>query len=288
MFRTAFSTVACPEWTLDRVARAAADYGYDAVELRTFGSGSTQFACDPALTAPEKIRRLFAQTGASIGSLATSVAFDAPINPPVIGRVADTELSVRRAKFAIDLAAAIGCPFVRVFGFEISRREKRAGAIARIRQRLALAADAARNLGVRLVIENGGSFPRAADLLELITAAGSPLVGAAYSNAVAAAAGEDPADGATQLGQFLWVAKLRDRDADGRLCPVGDGTLRCRDFVRFLAGSAFRGPLVVEWDRAWLPDLESPDAVLPRSLRRIYEWSGLDQITTSTSRVAFA
>jgi sugar phosphate isomerase/epimerase len=287
MFRTAFSTVACPDWTLDRVAQAASEYGYDGVELRTFGSGSTRFACDPALTSPEKTRRLFKSAGVSIACLATSVSFDEPIRPPVIGRVKDTELSIRRAKAAIELAAAIECPLVRVFGFEFSAGEKRAAAIARITQRLALVADAARNTGVRIVIENGGSLPRAADLLGLIRAMDSNLVGAAYSNAVAVDAGENPVDGLASLGDWLWSVKLRDRDSHGFLCAIGDGMLDVRTTVRALCESGYRGPVVIEWDRAWLPSLAAPDAVLPRCTRRLYEWRGLDRITTGTSRTAF-
>jgi sugar phosphate isomerase/epimerase len=286
MFKTAFSTVACPDWTLARVAQAASDYGYAGVELRTFGSGSTQFACDPALTAPEKTRRLFDAAGVEICCLATSVAFDAPIRPPVIGRVGDTELSVRQAKAAIDLAALLGCPLVRVFAFEFPEREKRSAAMSRIVQRLALVADAAHNLGVRIVVENGGSFARSTELLELIRAVGSNLVGAAYSNGVAAASGEDPVEGAATLGDRLWSVKLRDRDAHGRLRPIGEGVLGCDRFVRSLSTAGYRGPIVVEWDRAWLPELESPEMVLPRSLRRLYEWSGVAQITGAGSRTA--
>lgn len=286
MFRTAFSTVACPDWTLQRVARAASDYGYDAVELRTFGSGSTRFACDPALTASDRVVRIFQDAGVGVCSLATSVAFDAPITPPIIGRIADTELSIRQAKFAIDMAAAVECPLVRVFGFEFSQREKRPSALARITQRLSLAADAARNLGVKIVVENGGSFSRAADLLELIERVGISLVGAAYSNAVAADAGEDPLQGIRTLGDRLWAVKLRDRDSTGRLCTIGEGVMDCPALVRTLFASGFRGPLIVEWDRAWLADLEPADTVLPRSLRRIYEWTGLDRAATPTSRSA--
>lgn len=286
MFRTAFSTVACPDWTLPRVAQAASDYGYDAVELRTFGSGSTQFACDPALTAPEKTRALFQAAGVEIACLATSVAFDAPIRPPVIGRVKDTELSVRQAKAAIDLAATLECPLVRVFGFEHPANEKRAAAVARITERLALAVDGARNLGVRVVIENGGSFPRARDLMELIDAVGSNLLGASYSMAVAADAGEDPAEGVTILGDRLWNAKIRDRDAHGRLCPIGEGVLGCDRFVLALVEAGYRGPAVVEWDRAWLPDLAPADEVLPRAIRRLYEWAGIDRLRTGAARTA--
>src|SRR5690606_1814955 len=118
MIKPAFSTVACPDWTLERVFRTAAEYGYEGVELRTFGFGSTCVACDPARTATEKIQALSEETGVRIATLATGISFEAPIRPPVIGRViSDTERPQREAKRMVDLAVAINAPFVRVFGF---------------------------------------------------------------------------------------------------------------------------------------------------------------------------
>ncbi len=274
MFRAAFSTVACPEWTLERVARAGAEYGYEGVELRTFGYGSTRLACDPALTAAAKVRSLFADMGVQIACLATGARFDEPIRPRVMGRVfGDTEASVRQAKAAIDLAAQIECPLVRVFGFEFPSNEKRKNALPRIEERLRLVADAARNTGVKVVLENGGSFPRAADLLELIDRVASPLLGAAYAAPVAWAAEEDPAEGARLLGDRLWTAKIKDY-AGSVPCPLGHGEVPCAPFVTALASMAFDGWLVYEWDRLWLPDLAPPEAVLPGAVKRIYEWAG--------------
>lgn len=274
MIKTAFSTVACPEWTLHRVARAAAEYGYDGVELRTFGFGSTEFACEPALTGAAKVRELFAGEGVRIASLGTSARFDEPIRPPVIGRVlGDPEAPVRRAKVLIDLAAQIEAPFVRVFAFEHSKRENRRSAVARIVERLKLAVDAARNTGVRLVLENGGSFPRGVDILELIEAVDDPLLGAGYSIAAAHPAGEAPAEGVAVLRSRLWFAKVKDFRGT-RACPLGEGDLPGAALVEALSAARFTGWLVFEWDRAWLPDLEPADEVLPSAARTLYQWLG--------------
>lgn len=274
MLSTAFSTVACPAWTLERVAAAAAQYGYDGVELRTFGYGSTAIACDPALTSSAKTRSLFAGAGVGIACLATGARFDEPIRPPVMGRVfGDTEAAVRQAKAAIDLAAQVECPLVRVFGFEHPSAEKRAPAVARITERLRLVADAAHNTGVRVVLENGGSFPRAEQVLELIDRVGSPLLGAAYSAPVAFEAGEDPARGARILGQRLWSAKVKDY-ARNVPCTLGLGDVPCAPFVAELVAMNFDGWLVYEWDRLWLPALALAEDVLPDALRRLYEWTG--------------
>ena len=81
MLKPAFSTVACPEWPLETVFANAARMGYLAVELRTFGDNSRSFACDPALTAPEKIRGYTDKFGVQVGVLGTGIRFDAPISP---------------------------------------------------------------------------------------------------------------------------------------------------------------------------------------------------------------
>lgn len=271
MPRLAFSTVACPDWTLTQVARSASQWGYDGLELRTFGSGSRGFASDPALTGADKVRRVLSDHGISAACLATSIALDEPVRPPVVGRViGDFERPVRLVKEAIDLAAAIECPLVRVFGFQLVSGERRASGARRIAERLRLVADAARNTGVRVAVENGGSFCTADQLADLLDAAGDPLLGAAYGNAVAHAAGEDPASGVARLGERLFVAKLRDVDSAHRLCVPGEGEALCEPFVRALA--AHKGWVVVEWDRAWVPGLAPAEAVLPQAAARVGGW----------------
>lgn len=282
MFKPAFSTVACPEWILERVARAAAEWGYEGLELRTFGHGSTQVACDPALTSAAKVRKTLDEAGVAACCLATGARLDEPIRPPVIGRViGDNEKSVRQAKAMIDLAAQIEAPLVRVFGFEFPAGEPRRKAIARIAERLRLVVDGARNTGVKVVIENGGSFPRGADVAELIAAVGAgPLLGASYSAAVAYAAAEMPADGVRALADRLLVAKIKDF-RDGRACPLGTGEVPCARFVAALAESGFHGPLVYEWDRLWLPDLAPAEAVLPQAVQAMYAWGGGRRLAAS-------
>lgn len=277
MLKPAFSTVALPDWTLDRIPGAARQFGFEAVELRTFGvggPGAAELPCDPALTDEAKTRAAFGQQGVEILSLATSARFDEPILPPVIGAViADTERAVREAKRAVGLAIALGCPVVRVFGFEIPARERRVSGLTRIADRLGMVLDHARTSGVKIAVENGGSFPRAVDLLEILEAVDHPLLGACYALDQGHAAGETPADAVGALGDRLLVARVKDWKA-GRPAPLGEGELPCREFVGTLAGSGFDGPLVYEWPRMWVSSIEPAEAVLPRAARTLYSWLG--------------
>jgi len=283
--KPAFSTVACPTWTLPRVAEAARSNGSIGIELRSHGSGSTELACDPALTSAEKVRVLFDKAGVAPFCLATSIRFDAPIDPPVLGRVfGDTEASVRAGKSAVDLARELEIPFVRVFGFESHGSERRAEFLGRVAERLGKVIDHCRNTGVRVLIENGGSFPTATDLAELIDRARSPLLMAAYVPAVAALAGESVVSGVNVLGDRLASVKLRDLKK-GHPCAIGAGDLHAGEAIDVLRADGYDGWIVAELDHAWLPGPTPPrgakaqpspdvEVALAESVRFIYERAG--------------
>ncbi len=290
MMKPAFSSVAFSEWTLTQVAERAAAWGYLGAELRCYGHGSTTSACDPALTSSEKVRRMFERSGIAIASLATSVRFDEVVTPPVIGHViTDTERSVRAGKGMVSLAIALECPLVRVFGFEIESNERISAGIRRIADRLFKVCDHADRTGVRVMIENGGTFSTAAAMSELIDAVDHPLLCAAYNAPVANAAGEDSVSGINVLGDRLACLKLRDF-AKGRPCALGEGSLDNRGAVRAAASAGFDGWVVYEYDRAWFADakpaLPDPAGVYEASAKTLFGWirefSGVEKAPART------
>ncbi len=273
--KLAFGTVACPHWTLERVASFVRESGYDGVELRTFLDTPERIVCEPSLTGGRKLREMFADAGASIPSLATSVSFDEAILPPVVGRaLLDTEKSVRACQRAIRLADDVSIPMVRVFGFAVPRFDNRTRTVRRIGQRARLAVDRADKRGVRIAFENGGDFQTSSDVAELIQATGShPLVGACYAPAVGAAAGESVSSAIETLGSKLWMVRLTDRKGTTP-CALGDGDAGVEETVRALAEAEFDGWVVFDWPRVWMPELGEPEDVLRLSAERLHGWLG--------------
>lgn len=271
--KPAFSTVACPQWTLDEVALNAERLGYLGVELRTFGSNSTQFACDPALTDYTKTRSLFDKAGVDIACLATSLRYDEPVADPFLHILGDKDKTTRATKSAITLAGNIECPLVRVYAFEMFGSETRAKALRRIVGRLKLAAAAARNTGVRLVLENGGSFPTAADLAEILDGVASPHLAASYSVGAAWLAGEDPSLGVNALGDRLQIVKLIDYRGS-HPCALGRGDVPNQSAVKALRTLGFMGWTVFEYPVAWVHGEGDAFAVLEESAKTLYSWMG--------------
>jgi len=281
MPKIAFSTVACPSWTLERVAAAAAEWGFDAVELRSYGHRDSDFACDPGLTDPEKVRDIFAEAGVEIAGLASGVRFDAPIFPPVVGLLLPSvEASVREGRHMVQVAHETAAPYVRVFAFEIPRRESRRSALRRICDRLAKVCDYARGREVTVLIENGGGFPTSSDLLEIMSRVDSPFLAASYDIATAVAGGEDPVAGARALGARLRCGRLRDLRG-AQPVPLGQGELPCRAFAQAVAQGSAEAVLVCTWDRAWMSELAPAEKVLPGAARLLHEWTRTGTITAA-------
>jgi len=267
-----FSTVACHDWPIDRVIAYAEELGYAGIEFRSLGPDATRFACEPSMTSTTKTRSTLVEHGVSAIAVATGIKFDAPIFPPIIGRAfQDHDRPVREARRAIELASTIGAPFVRVFAYQAHGRESRENAANRIAERLYLAGAAARHTGVRVVVENGGSFATSEAMLDLLERVAHPLVSVAWNAASAHLAGEDPVQGARALGDKLAMLKVKDV-ADGQPVMLGEGAVPVERLVRELAGDGFRGPVVFEWDRAWIPGLAEPQEVLPVAASRLYRW----------------
>lgn len=207
----AFSTLACPNWKIDRVMRTAVACGYQGVELRSAGYGVSDIMSDPAQSAASKVFETAQSRGVTIAAIATNLVFDQPISPPVIGTViGDQERTIRQAKRMIDLASALECPLVRVFAFRRSGNESVTRTTKRVCSRLAKVADHADKTGVRIAIENGGDYLTASAMMGILDRVQSPLLCASYSPAIALRGGESPDTGVDILGNRLAVLKIRE------------------------------------------------------------------------------
>lgn len=278
--KLAFSTVACPEWTLPRVIEFASASGYEGLELRTFGHADHRLACDPCHTGSDKLVDMLDDAGVSPVSLATSIAYDKAVWPPVVGRVfGDFQKPVRETKQMLEVASAAGAEFVRVFGFELGRGEAMNRGLRRIVERLDLAVAAARHTGTRLLIESGGSFATGEHLARLLSEATTrtgfgPAIAGGYNVAAAHAAGETPADGLAALGSRAAVIKLSDVNASGIPCRMGEGQVPVEDAVKRALAAKFDGWFVVEYPRLWAPELPEASDYLRHAAETCYRWWG--------------
>jgi sugar phosphate isomerase/epimerase len=273
--KIAFSTIACPTWTLEEAAAKASAMGYLGVELRSFYDQSVQIGSEPFGIAPETIKSVFDDAGVSPLALATSIRYDKAINPPVIGRMCQNEEEgVSDTKAYVDLADRAGVEFVRVFGNHLPAAEPRTWSMRRVSERLKLAAQTARNTEVRVLIENAGSFANSAALLELVEIVDSQWLEVSFNTIASLQTGECPLDGIKALGDRVKVIKITDMDKDGNPTLLGEGTLPLEKFIGALGEMNYTGWIVYEYPKLWQTSDDGRDAndILTHAADTLYQW----------------
>lgn len=266
----AFSTVACPDWSIEKVAEQAKSMGYEGVELRTLGGGSTKLASDPALSDPAKIRDILAASGIKPVCLSTSSSLH------------DRDAGASKASYYeinkhLEMAAAIGAPMVRIFGQKVSPNEHRNGVLERIASRIPPLAEKAGELGIELLFENAGSFAMAKEWWWLLNMINHPMVGISWNLANAAAADPHERGGGmavTMLNSRIKLVKVKDTKIGQGIgfTALGDGDCNIPLFLKKLRGIGYEGFISVEWDRLWLPSLAPAEEYLPDALARLKKW----------------
>ncbi len=161
--KLAFSTLACPAWSLDQVVEAAIEYGYQGVELRLIDGE----LIDAAMPAAERrrVRRTFEQAGLPIVALDTSVR---------IAAAPDARSALDELVPMLELASEWESPVVRVFGGEWDAGRSREEAIGQARDVIDEAAATAVQLGVAITLETHDRFSNVdlvAEVLEDLPAA---------------------------------------------------------------------------------------------------------------------
>jgi sugar phosphate isomerase/epimerase len=274
--KLAFSTVACPEWTIEQACEQARQMGYDGIELRTLDQGGVSLACDPALSEPAKVNGIFRAHGIEPICLSTSASLH-------YKDASAAHQSVWTVQRYIEQAAEIGCKYVRVFGSQIEPGQNTNSTLQRIAQRAVPLADRAGELGVTLLFENAASFSIAKHWWWMFNLIEHPMVAMCWNVANAAAAGEGPAVSVPMLNSRIAMAKVKDLivgEGSG-FVPLGEGTVQVEHFIKRLMGIGFDGYLTVEWDRAWLPSLTPAEQYLPDAHARLKGW--LDAIAQQTA-----
>jgi sugar phosphate isomerase/epimerase len=251
-----FSTLGCPSWPWPRILDFAAEHRFASIELRGLLT-NMDLTKVPEL-APEHVaeaKRQLRAHGLAVSCLGASAQMH-DMDP--VKHAAQLD----EARRFIDLADALGAPYVRVFGNEYVAGVPRAEMLAHIAGALRELGDYARRRGVTVVIESHGDFTDSPALLEILQKADSPNVALLWDAHHTFVSGkEEPEDTVRQLGRYIRHTHLKDSmpaGSDRRYVLTGTGQVPVQRQIEALVRIGYRGFYSFEWEKRWHPDIEEP------------------------------
>ena len=274
------STLGTPGEGLDQVLGTLRRTDVGGIELRL----SAGELADPAMTRAQRraLRSAVEDAGVTVTGVASYVRMGSDVPDDVV-------LGALIA--ALDLAADLGAPFVRVFpgaptqpcGYDTvpTLTESREEVADRAARRLDAVAGYAEECGVRPALETHDSHPTGALIADVLGRVSSPVVGAVWDLMHPWRVGEPLADTWAAIGPWVadgrgWV-QVKDAALPGRPLPLplGEGTLPLDSFAALLTDVGYDGVVSLEWERTWYPDA-APLEVASASFRR---WAGAVGLT---------
>jgi sugar phosphate isomerase/epimerase len=262
-----FSTLGCPAWSWKTILEQADRLGYAGIEIRGV-KGEMDLPKVPEFqgTRLAETKRDLAALGLVITDLGASSRMHEKDQ-------ATREKQLDEGRRFIDLAHALGVPYVRVFGDRIPPDEPKEDVMKRVVAGFRQMAEHARPAGVTVLIESHGDFTKSPDLVEILTRVGSPhfaLLWDAHHSFVAGM--EQPKDTWAALGRWMRHTHLKDSKATGaerRYVLTGTGEVPVREQVKVLAAGGYKGFYSFEWEKAWHPEIEEPEVAFPHYAKTV-------------------
>ena len=251
-----FSTLGSPSWEWIQTLDFAAAHGFAAIELRGLQQ-SMDLSKRPEFQ-PDRVaqtKRELTARGLSVVCLGASVNLHEQDAAKLGPAVAETR------RF-IDVASAIGAPYVRVFGNQYVQGMPRDAVHAFIAKGLRELGEYARPRGVTVLLESHGDFVTSPALVELMQLADSPAVGILWDAHHTFVAKESTETSIAQLGPWIRHTHLKDSVPAGtgrKYVLTGRGEVPVKEQIAALARTGYKGFYSLEWEKRWHPEIEEPE-----------------------------
>jgi sugar phosphate isomerase/epimerase len=259
----AFSTLACVGWDWKKILDFANQHGFAAIELRGIDANLDL----PALPrfSPDHIEQTKSEILASklrIACVSSSAQMYVEDPQKRAKELAD-------ARRFIDLASALGAPYVRVFGGK-AESDKNPAPDDKTKARVAAGL---RELGkyagpknVTVIIESHDHFTSSATLKNILQSADSEHVGLLWdAHHTFATSNEDPELTVRQLGPWIRHTHLKDSVGSGEdrnYVLTGRGTVPIERQIEALRSIGYKGFYCFEWEKLWHPDIADSEVAI--------------------------
>lgn len=254
----AFSTLGCPDWSFAKIVEFAVAHGFRGLEMRGLNRQMDLTLC-PEFNSPESIRNTlsimkdhrleFVNLGASANMH--------------IDEVVHRKKQIDEGKRFIDLAAKLGCPFIRVFPNRLPPEKEKSYSIDLIASGLRELGDHAKGSTVTVLMETHGDVVKVEDIVQVMERCNHEKVALIWDIVnMWSVTKEPPADAFRALKKYIRHTHIKDAVvADAKLSYVfvGQGNTPVLEAVDILSRDNYPGYYSFEWEKLWHPEIAEPE-----------------------------
>ena len=252
--KLSFSTLGCPEWSLDEVIKNAVLYKMDGVELR--GYGRQHISPEFSSREREEIKAKFEAKDLKIVCITGYTKFS-------MEDAKEREKNEKVLSLYLELCKDVGCKNVRTFIGRFPDNKNRNEVYDYIAYSINRVAHEKENSGVDILIELHDELCTGELVKPLLDRITAKNVGILWDVAHSWRAGEEPERTYAMVGNYIRHIHIKNefRNKEGQIvhCLLGIGNVpikKCRDL---LMQNGYGGYYSLEWERAHhpeMPDLE--------------------------------
>lgn len=267
--KLAFSSLACPDWSLERTLEDARRFGYEGIELRLLDG--QLIGPDLDVATRRRVAKGCSDAGLPIVCVDTSVRIAQP-------DAEERAAQVRAGLEMLELAAEWRAPLIRVFAGPpagVSMERAIAGAV----ECLQVLGERGCELGIAVALETHDAFAGSDSVAVVLREVPGSGAGALWDILHPYRMGEAPVETLDQLRDRLLHVHIKDgrRPVEGNgtdwvLTPLGEGDVPVGDILAALHRSGYDGWLAVEWEKKWHPELAEPEVALPQHAALLREY----------------
>ena len=256
--KLSFSTLGCPDFSWTDITSLAKDFGFHGIELRGLGNDIFSVHAPFSKNNIEKTKADLKRLKLEICCLSSGCAL----------KFKDKhEESIAELKEYIELAKALGTPYIRVLG-DLKAMPEEDFPDEYVIEPMKILAPIAEEAGVTLLIETNGVYSDTKRLADVLAQIGSDSVAALWDwNHPYRFNGEMPETTINNLGAFIKHTHIKDSVVvDGKVeyRLVGEGDLPpMAEYMKALRSLNYEGYISLEWLKQYAPELSDAGIVFP-------------------------
>jgi sugar phosphate isomerase/epimerase len=255
-----FSTLGCPDWSLQQIVDFAAQHHFQGIEVRGILRQLDLPLCpDFSKQNIPATLRLMQDHNLRFVNLGSGSTLHFPES-------ANRRKNIDEGKRFIDLAHELKCPYIRVFPNNFIKEQSKEETIDWIAKGLLELGDYAKPAGVTVLMETHGDLIRIDDLVTVMTAASHSHTGLVWDvTNMWIMTRESPTLAYEKLKKYIRHTHIKNATKTGdkiTYTRLKEGEVPIFEAIDLLNKDSYKGYYSFEWEKLWHPEIEAPELAI--------------------------